>query len=131
MIFNSKDQLYRCVGGTFERLQPAQFAPLHRAQLMIELICQQPDGQIVLNGRELPVGIYFDKRPPADPNLTIWLEALTLHHIMLGELGIMKAMGQNKIKAKGSLLRVRKLGALFEESQKIYPQVLAENGFGR
>lgn len=125
-IFKTSEELYRCVGETFTRLESNHFAPLRQAKMMIELICRKPDGQIVLSGRESPVGIYFDHQS-ADPNLTIWLEALTLHRIMLGELGIMKAMGQNKIKAKGSLLKMRQLGDLFAASQKIYPHILAEN----
>jgi hypothetical protein len=101
--------------------------PLQDSKLVICFICENPDGRILLNGRANPVGIHFGDHPqPA--SLTIWLATDTLHEIMLGDLGIMKAMGQKKIKAKGSLLKAASLSQLFSESQKIYPQILNDAG---
>lgn len=126
-IFNSTEDLYNCIGQAFVRIPDNHFGPLHQGRMVIRFVCTNPNGQILLNGRENPVGIHFGEHG-AKSNLTIWLATYTMHQIMLGELGIMKAMGQKKIKAKGSLLRVRALSPLFVEGQKIYPHILAEAG---
>ncbi len=122
-VYDNAEQLYRCVRRAFELVEPRHFDPLHQGRLVIYFICENPTAELVIDGRTIPVQTYFGTNS-IPPTLTIWLESDTLHRIMLGELGIVKALGQNKIKAKGPLLKARALADLFNECQKIYPEIL-------
>lgn len=126
-VYRHPNQLYTCVNRAFELIEDHHFFPIHKGKMVIYFLCENPTAELVIDGRNLPVTTHFGVSPPS-PTLTISLEADTLHQIMLGDLGILQAMGQNKIKAKGSLLKARALGDLFAESKKVYPQILRAEG---
>ena len=126
-IYTSSDQLYACVRRAFALIDDEHFSPVHDSRLVIHFICNNPPAELVIDGRTNPVKTHFGSNL-VKPTLTIWLETDTLHQIMLGELGIVKALGQNKIKARGPLLKIRVLGDLFGESMKVYPQILRDEG---
>ena len=105
----------------------ASLKSLTDSKLVFRFQCLDPAAEITINGRITPAQHHFG---PVNlpPTLDITLPADTLHHIMLGELGIMKALGSGKLKIKGPMLKAKALGDLFGRSQALYPQVLREKG---
>lgn len=125
-VYADAETLYNCVQQTFDRIQaevPAAFATLADAGLVIRFRCTQPEAAVVINGRTNPVQTLFGETA-VTPTLDIELAGDTLHQIMLGELAILKALGQGKLKVKGPMLKAKALAPLFYHSQTIYPEVL-------
>jgi putative sterol carrier protein len=129
-FYTSPTQFYDCLGELFGRISAegeASLQSLTNSKLVFRFQCLDPSAEITINGRTTPAQHHFG---PVNlpPTLEITLPADTLHHIMLGELGIMKALGSGKLKVKGPMLKARALGDLFGRSQALYPQVLREKG---
>ena len=129
-FYTSTTQFYDCFAELFGRISAegdTSLKSLTDSKLVFRFQCLDPLAEITINGRALPAQHHFG---PVNltPTLEITLPTDTLHHIMLGELGIMKALGSGQLKVKGPLLKARALGDLFGRSQALYPQVLREKG---
>jgi hypothetical protein len=129
-FYTSPTQFYDCLGELFGRIAAegdSGLASLTNSKLIFRFQCFDPVAEMTINGRTLPAQHHFG---PVNlpPTLDITLPADTLHHIMLGELGIMKALGSGKLKIKGPMLKAKALGDLFGRSQALYPTVLREKG---
>lgn len=129
-FFESDDQLYTCADLLFDRIQkrhPNAARSLLRSRLLIRLNCRQPMAAITINARRAPLRTSFGASS-LRPDLDIGLKADTLHHILLGELTLSKAMGRGALQVKGPVWKVLTLADLFYQSQTIYPEVLREQG---
>lgn len=129
-IYNSTSQLYDCLETLFDRIfkrNEYDLSALERSGLVTRFVISEPAGELIIDCSQRPVATHFG---PTDvkPNLTITLSADTLHGIMLGELGILKSLGARKLKAKGPIHKTKAFYGLFEQSQKVYPQILREKG---
>ncbi len=130
-IYSSVTELYTCAGQLFERIQvedPKAVRPLLGSRLVIRFQIIDLDGVIVINGRSRPLKTEFGANGTARPDLDIELTSDALHQILLGELMLPKAIGSKQIKAKGAVFKVAGLVNLFLKGQKIYPEILREQG---
>lgn len=131
-IYASTEQLYQCANLLFEQIQredPKAADTFMAAKLVVRLQCTAPSGDIVLNGRTRPIATTFGPSS-AKADLDITLTADTLHEILLGQLGIAKALGGGRLVVKGPIWKATALADLFRQGQTIYPKILKSQGIG-
>lgn len=129
-IYVSDDLMYSVFNDLFDRIQatdPLAAESMLRSGLVIRFQCHNPQAEVTFDARQAPLRI--DYGPSAkQPQITINLSADAMHCILLGELGIRKAMGSGLLDLKGPIWKVIALADLFKESQNLYPGVLHEYG---
>lgn len=132
-FYEDGDQFYACTRKLFARIQekdPGAADAILASRLVIGLRCTEPDAEITINGRQRPMQITFGpSRQRA--TLDIELAADTLHHIMLGEQSMTKALANGLLKVRGPVWKAMALADLFRRGQALYPQVLREQGLAR
>ena len=87
----------------------------------------EPDGEIALDGRQPPLKSVFGPST-LQPELDIQMSADTLHHILLGELHLGKALSGGLLKVRGPILKTLPLSELFHQGRLYYPDVVRELG---
>lgn len=125
-FYTSLKALFACVEANYPRVHDA----IRNARLVIRFCVRQPTAAILIDGRQTPVRAAFGV-DTAKPDLDIDLSADTLHHILLGELTLPKALGSGQMKVKGPILKAMALGDLFVTGQRCYPGVLKDQGLSR
>jgi hypothetical protein len=98
------------------------------SRLVIRLRCTEPDAEITLNGRQRPLETTFGPTH-LRPTLDIGLTSDTLHAIMLGDLGLKKAVAAGLLEVRGPVWKAKALADLFRQAQELYLQVLRERGW--
>ncbi|MCA9933543.1 MAG: SCP2 sterol-binding domain-containing protein [Ardenticatenaceae bacterium] len=129
-FFANTKQLYVCTEQLIYRIQeedPKANDAMVAVRLIIQMRVSEPDGVIVLNGRSRPVTTSFSI-DGLKPDLEISLSGDTLHQILLGELGLRQAMSQKLLRVNGPVFKAMVLAPLFSHTQRIYPQILREQG---
>lgn len=127
------DQFYACIRALFARIQerdPGAADAILASRLVIALRCTEPDAEITINGRQRPLQTTFGPSR-LRATLDIELAADTLHHIMLGEQSMTKALANGLLKVRGPVWKAMALADLFRRGQALYPQVLREQGLDR
>jgi hypothetical protein len=127
-VFESDQQLYDVLQGVFERLnaEPGKLASFTRSNLVIRLTFTDPTAEILLDGRQPPMEVFYGPRP-GKANLEFTMPADLLHSIWLGEESTSGAFFAGRIKSKGSLLQASHLIELFREAENVYPSIAAEH----
>ena len=130
-VYIDADQLYAYVEALFALIaekNPGAADSVLASRLVIRLHCTEPDAEITINGRQRPLEtIYGPAR--LRPTLDIELAADTLHAIMLGELGLRKALASGLLEVRGPIWKAKALADLFYQGQELYRQVLEEQGW--
>ena len=128
--FKDSDQLYAVAEDLLTRVQeqvPRASDGIARSHLVIRLATTDPVSEFTLNGRKRPVQVTYGPNH-LRPTLDLKLTADTLHKVLLGELGLSKAVTGGQIETRGPVLKLVALADLFRAGQKIYPQVLRDHG---
>jgi putative sterol carrier protein len=129
-FYNSSQQFYATAQTLFDQVKaeyPQAAEDIRKARLLIRFQCSEPDAVIVINGRKEPPTVTYGEnqfRPEVDVTLT----TDTLHDILLGELGLAKALKTKELKVKGPARKVLAVVDLFHQCQVIYPRILREQG---
>jgi hypothetical protein len=127
-IYVTDELMYSCFGTLFDRIQanvPAAADDLLKSNMAIRFRCSDPVAELTFDARERPLQILYG--PSAvKPAIDIGLKADTLHCILLGDIGIRKAIGANLLELKGPIWKTTSLASLFHQAQHYYPQVLHE-----
>lgn len=127
-IYATDKQLYTCFKALFSRIgeedNEAQQALL-KSKLSIRFHCTEPTADIVINAEKEPIQILYGSSS-IKPTLDIALSADTLHEILLGDIGLSKAMGSGRMKPKGPIWKSVALEPLLHDAQQFYPQILTE-----
>ncbi len=129
-FFKDSDQLYAVAEDLLTRVQeqvPSASDSIAKSHLVIRLATTDPLSEFTLNGRKRPVQITYGPNR-LRPTLDLKLTADTLHKVLLGELGLSKAVTSGQVDTRGPVLKLRALADLFRAGQKIYPQVLRDHG---
>ncbi len=125
-VFSSNTQLYVVMQQLVARIEaeyPQATEAVLKSKLVIRFNCQEPAGEITIDGSKRPLAIHYG--PTAvKPELDITLPSDTLHQILLGNLNLAKALGSKQVQPKGPVWKVMSLAPLFDQAQKIYPQLL-------
>jgi hypothetical protein len=141
--FRSTESLYAALRETFRHIE--QESPDHldglkglmAARMVIKLRCTAPPAEVTLNGRERPFKASYRAPGPSASiresatlraDLTVELEADTLHLVLLDALSIKKALADGKIKVLGPAWKLKVLIDLIKAARAYYPGVLRVQG---
>ena len=130
-VYVDSEQLYTNVEALFALIaeeNPGAADAVLASRLVIRLRCTEPDAEITINGRQRPLETTFGPTR-LRPTLDIELAPNTLHSIMLGELGLKKALADGLLKVRGPVWKAKALADLFRQAQELYLQVLQEQGW--
>ena len=129
-FYNDSEQFIGTLDQLFERVQqayPQAAEDLEKAKLILRFQCSDPEASILINGRREPASVTFGDdriRPEVDVKLT----ADTLHHILLGDLKLSRALASRALDIRGPARKTLAVTGLFHQCQTLYPEVLKENG---
>ena len=129
-VYVDAEQLYTDVEALFALIaekNPGAADAVLASRLVIRLRCTEPDAEITINGRRRPLETTYGPTR-LRPALEIELAADTLHAIMLGELGLRKALAGGLLEVQGPIWKAKALADLFRQAQELYRQVLQERG---
>ncbi len=126
-IFQSDQQLYSVLQDVFAAVTatPELIEPFTRSNLVIRMKTSDPDAEILLDGRQPPLEVFYGARP-GKANLDVQMAADLLHRIWLGDQSASEAFFGGRIKTKGNLLKATQLLDLFRECERVYPAIVAK-----
>lgn len=124
-VFASDEQLYDVLQAVFERIseEPARIEPFTRSNLVIRMKFREPTAEVLLDGRQSPLEVFYGPRP-GRANLEFEMEADLMHRIWLGEEKASQAFFSGRIQTRGNLMRAMPLLELFRECERVYPDVV-------
>lgn len=129
-IYSSDTQLYTCFQKLFSIIEahdPRAAGALLRASLAITFRCTLPEASITIDARRAPLQLHYG-RADAKPTIEVGLTADTLHCLLLGEIRLSKAIGNNQVDLKGPVWKTLSLADIFHYAQEFYPGVLRGEG---
>jgi putative sterol carrier protein len=128
-IFDSEEHFYTVMRDVFARVTatPENVHDIAHSNLVIRIRATNPDAEILVDGRQPPLEVFFGKRP-GDANIEISLAANLLHAIWLGKESTRQAFFSGQIKTRGNMLKMMRLTELFYECEKVYPAIARAHG---
>ncbi len=126
-IFESDQHLYRVLQAVFDALsaQPETITSFTKSNLVIRIQLTDPTAEVLLDGRQPPLEVFFGPRP-GKANLEVSLPADLLHAIWLGREQASNAFFSGQVQTKGNLLKAMPLIDLFRECERVYAQIAAD-----
>ena len=125
-IYASDTQLYSCFERLFaviENHDPQAANALLKASLAIRFDCVAPRASITIDARRAPVKLAYGQTSVV-PTIEVGLTADVLHCLLLGEVRLTKAIGNDLIDLKGPVWKTLSLADIFRYAQQFYPGVL-------
>jgi hypothetical protein len=128
-VFQNEQQFYQVMRDVFDYIakHPKHTESFTRSNLVIRMRTTDPDAELLLDGRQPPLQVFFGPRPGL-ANLEISMPADLLHNIWLGRESTHKAFYSGRIRTTGNLLKAMQLGEVFQEAERIYPTVARHYG---
>ncbi len=128
-VYDSTEQFYAVMKDVFDQVMqhPDHIESFTRSNLVIRMNTSDPDAEILLDGRQPPLEVFFGERP-GRANLEISLEADLLHAMWLGVESTQQAFLTGRIRTRGNLLKAMQLVQLFAEAERVYPAVAQQYG---
>ncbi len=128
-IYPDSQTLQSVLQEVFARLNATPGAADHfvKHKMVVNLYLDHPKVFLSLDGRQKPVKVRTSP-DGTKPDLAIRLDADLLHEILLGRVRLRDAYFGGQIKTKGSIFKAMKLADLFRQAEKLYPDVLREQG---
>jgi len=126
--FHSADHLYDTLHALFAQLQadPAAIASFTSSNLVIRMIIEEPDAEVLLDGRQPPLEVFYGPRP-GQANLEIRLTSQLLHEIWSGTQEMSQALFSGQIQTTGNVMKATPLLDLFRECQRCYPTIIQQD----
>jgi hypothetical protein len=130
-VFESSEQFYRVMNDVFTYViqHPEHIDSFTRSNLVIRMRTTDPDAEILLDGRQPPLQVFYGPTP-GRANLEITLTADLLHEMWLGRESTHQAFYTGRIRTSGNLLKALQLSEIFVEAERIYPTVVQRYGLG-
>jgi hypothetical protein len=125
-IYASDNQLYTCfqaLFGIIETHDPKASDALLKSSLAITFNCINPTASITIDARRAPVKLAYGQTSVV-PTIEVGLTADVLHCLLLGEVRLTKAIGNDLIDLKGPVWKTLSLADIFRYAQQFYPGVL-------
>ncbi len=125
-IFHSAEHFYSIMQLVFEHISAhsSQVAAFTQSNLVIRITTTAPDAEILLDGRQPPLEVFYGPRP-GKANLEITLPADLLHAIWIGAESASQAFFSGRVKTKGNFMKAMPLIDLFRECERVYPEIAA------
>lgn len=114
----------------FDRVQeekPDAAEDVKKSKLILRFSCQDPEAIILINGRRNDETVIFGQNK-IRPEVDVLLKTDSLHNILLGDLGLARALASKDLKLRGPARKALALTDLFHECQTIYPEILRDQG---
>jgi hypothetical protein len=130
-VYTEAEQLYSYVEALFALIaqeNPGAADSVLASRSVIRLRCTEPEAEITINGRQRPLETTYGPTR-LRPTMDIELTADALHAIMLGELGLKKALADGLLEVRGQIWKAKALADLFYQAQELYREVLQERGW--
>lgn len=127
-IFHSADQFYQIAQAVFEQIAetPEKVELFTSSNLVIRIILTDLAAEILLDGRQPPMEVFYGSRP-GKANLEVKMTAELLHEIWFGCKSAQKALFGGQIETKGNLFKAGSLIELFRECEQVYPEIARRN----
>ncbi len=128
-VFSSEEHFYKVMGEVFAKVKavPENVHDIAHSNLVIRIRATGPEAEILVDGRQPPLEVFFGARP-GDANIEISLAADLLHALWLGQESTRQAFFGGKIKTRGNMLKMMKLTDLFYQCEKVYPAIARAHG---
>ena len=128
-VYANAEQFYAVMKEVFDFVvqHPQHIDSFTRSNLVIRMRTTQPEAEILLDGRQPPLQVFFGPTPGL-ANLEISLSADLLHAMWLGQESTHKAFFTGRIRTSGNLLKAMQLGDVFQEAERIYPTIAHKYG---
>lgn len=129
-VYHNAEQLYdvlKLLFGRVHALDPEAAHAVSKSRLIVRLRLASPTAEVVINGRKNPPEITYGNSS-LRPDLDVDLTADALHHILLAELPLRKAIASKQMKVRGPVWKSFVLEGIFRSGQTLYPQILSELG---
>lgn len=128
-VFQDEQQFYQVMKDVFDYIaaHPQHIESFTRSNLVIRMRTTDPEAEVLLDGRQPPLRVFFGPRPGL-ANLEVTMEADLLHDIWLGAESTHRAFYTGRIRTSGNLLKAMQLGEVFQEAERIYPTVARRHG---
>ena len=126
-VYATAEELYTVLKQVFALVnqKPEQIESFTSSNLVIRMRFSQPEAEVLLDGRQPPLEVFFGARP-GNADLELSMSADLLHRIWMGQTKLREAFFGGQIQTKGNILRAMKLTELFQEAENAYPLVLAK-----
>ncbi len=127
-FYHDDQQLYTCLRTLFDRIDgdsPDGIQALLESRLIIRLRCNEPVGQVTIDGRRSPPQVTYGSSP-LRPDLAADLAGDTLHRILLDELPMRVAIAKGLMQVRGPVWKMTALADLIRAGRQFYPQVLKD-----
>lgn len=130
-VYQSSEQFYQVMHDVFSYViqHPQHIESFTRSNLVIRMRTTDPDAEILLDGRQPPLEVFYGPTP-GRANLEISLAADLLHELWLGRESTHLAFYTGRIRTTGNLLKAMQLSEVFTEAERIYPTVAQRYGIG-
>lgn len=129
-VFESTEQLNTVMNDLFQEIaaNPDNIDEFLRSNMVVRIYFEEPDGEILLDGRQPPLEFFLGPRP-GNANFEIRVPADLLHEIWMDRQKLSSAFFSGQIKTKGNVFKaVRKLENLFREAEARYPAIVEKYG---
>lgn len=128
-IFADSETFYTVMQEVFDAVkrEPEKLESITSSNLVIRISTRNPEAEILVDGRQPPLEVFFGKRPGA-ANIEIELEADLLHAMWLGEVSTRESFFSGKIRTRGNMLKMMRLTELFYICERSYPAIAAKHG---
>lgn len=128
-VFSSEEHFYTVMREVFRRVaeDPKNVSEIAHSNLVMRIRVTNPEAEILVDGRQPPLEVFFGKRP-GDANVEVSLAADLLHALWLGKESTRQAFFGGLIKTRGNMLKMMRLTELFYECEKVYPNVARAHG---
>jgi hypothetical protein len=128
-VFADEAQFYAVMQEVFAYViqHPQHIESFSRSNLVIRMRTTEPEAEILLDGRQPPLEVFFGPTPGL-ANLEVAMPADLLHEMWLGKESTHKAFYTGRIRTTGNLLKALQLAEVFQEAERIYPAVASKYG---
>ena len=120
-VYADAPQLYTALQRVFDTVKerPDAIESFTGSNLVVRLRLTEPDAEVLLDGRQPPLEVFFGPRPgKADLELT--MAADTLHLVWSGQRKLRDLFFGGQIQTSGNLFRALELADLFREAERVY-----------
>ncbi len=128
--YKNSEQFYSTMRSLFDRVEeekPDAAEDVKKSKLILRFSCQDPEAIILINGRRNDETVIFGQNK-IRPEVDVLLKTDSLHNILLGDLGLARALASKDLKLRGPARKALALTDLFHECQTIYPEILRDQG---
>lgn len=128
-VYQSAEQFYAVMKEVFDGVirDPESIDAFVHSNLVVRINITDPDAEVLLDGRQPPLEVFFGPRP-GRANLEITLNADLLHALWMGIESTRQAFFDGRIQTRGNLLKAMPLIDVFLAAERIYPSIAKIHG---